>query len=52
MMGAFFTTNSIKRIMKQDYFFGLDIIYAAAVIFFLGVVIYLFWISRKGKKNK
>lgn len=39
------------RIMKQDYFFGIDIIYAAAVIFFIGVMIYIIWISRR-KKTK
>ena len=36
--------------MKQDYFLGLDIAYVAAVIFFLGVMIYIFWISKKEKK--
>lgn len=39
------------RIMKQDYFFGIDIIYAAAVIFFIGVMVYIFWVSKK-KKDK
>lgn len=38
--------------MKQDYFFGIDIIYAAAVIFFIGVMIYVIWISRKKKTNE
>ncbi|PQV61850.1 hypothetical protein CLV53_101124 [Sediminibacterium magnilacihabitans] len=38
--------------MKQDYFFGLDIVYIAATIFFIIVVVYLFWISRKRKKDK
>lgn len=38
--------------MKQDYFFGLDITYVAAVIFFLGVMIYIFWILKKEKKDK
>lgn len=38
--------------MKQDYFFGLDLVYIGAIIFFLIMMIYLFWISRKGKKNE
>lgn len=37
--------------MKQDYFFGLDIVYIGSIIFFLIMMIYLFWISRK-KKDK
>lgn len=38
--------------MKQDYFFGLDIVYIGAIIFFLIMMIYLFWISGKRKKDK
>jgi cbb3-type cytochrome oxidase subunit 3 len=38
--------------MGKDYFFGLDIVYIGAFIFFIAMVIYLFWISRKGKKDQ
>jgi len=38
--------------MGKDYFFGLDIVYIGAFIFFIIMLIWLFWISRKGKKDK
>lgn len=37
--------------MDKDYFFGLDIIYVGAIIFFIIMMIYLFRISRKRKKE-
>lgn len=37
--------------MKQDYFFGLDIVYIAATIFFIIMVVYLFRISRNKRKK-
>lgn len=38
--------------MGKDYFFGLDLVYIGAFIFFIIMMIWLFWISRKGKKDK